>query len=430
MMSNTRTRWRSLWAGAAGGLAVALAAAAPLPCPPLTPDDGGPVAAVPLEAASAAAGADPPQAAASAPEAVGRLYMADGQLVSWDLKVFVTADVPANQVPSLCLLTGHFVSKATAGEKRPIPARLVARRQSWTGGHAEDGAQTQHVGTMLLFKVPNDVIPPWKPMMRVRPLLQWVGADGHAVSVLGQREVNIGNAVPAWAMTIALVAAFAVGIVLLARRTQHPGGFLLGDDGRLSLSSLQMALWTLVIGAVVFFFGVVQLDVPDIPASLVVLMGMSLVTRGVTSHATDKAAAATATAAAAAPADAANAAASAAGDAAVAAVVEAVAGPTAALPAPGVAPVAAPAPAPLTAKAAADSRSHWHWSDLISDTAPEGQPRPLSLSRAQMLFWTLLLIILFLSKSILSGMLWEVPWELIALMGISQAGYLAPKLKT
>jgi len=49
------------------------------------------------------------------------------------------------------------------------------------------------------------------------------------------------------------------------------------------------------------------------------------------------------------------------------------------------------------------------------------------LAKAQMLFWTLLLVI-FVSKSILDGVIWDVPWPLAALMGFIQAGYLAPKL--
>ena len=40
----------------------------------------------------------------------------------------------------------------------------------------------------------------------------------------------------------------------------------------------------------------------------------------------------------------------------------------------------------------------------------------------------ILLLLLFLSKSILEGGIWEVPWPLVALMGFSQAGYLAPKV--
>jgi hypothetical protein len=57
-----------------------------------------------------------------------------------------------------------------------------------------------------------------------------------------------------------------------------------------------------------------------------------------------------------------------------------------------------------------------------------GEAPELSLAKAQMLFWTALLLVLFVSKSILDGAIWEVPWALVALMGFSQAGYLAPKL--
>jgi hypothetical protein len=45
-----------------------------------------------------------------------------------------------------------------------------------------------------------------------------------------------------------------------------------------------------------------------------------------------------------------------------------------------------------------------------------------------MFFWTVLMVTLFLIKSILNGVVWEVPWQMVTLMGISQAGYLAPKI--
>ena len=35
---------------------------------------------------------------------------------------------------------------------------------------------------------------------------------------------------------------------------------------------------------------------------------------------------------------------------------------------------------------------------------------------------------LFICKSLLNGELWEVPWEMVALMGISQASYLVPEV--
>jgi hypothetical protein len=51
-----------------------------------------------------------------------------------------------------------------------------------------------------------------------------------------------------------------------------------------------------------------------------------------------------------------------------------------------------------------------------------------SLARAQMVFWTGLLLVLFIAKSLLDGAIWAVPWQMVALMGISQAGYLSPKV--
>jgi len=58
----------------------------------------------------------------------------------------------------------------------------------------------------------------------------------------------------------------------------------------------------------------------------------------------------------------------------------------------------------------------------------DGFRHGLSLAEAQTLSWTLLQLVLFVAKSILDGSIWEVPWPLVALMGFSQAGYLAPKL--
>ena len=52
---------------------------------------------------------------------------------------------------------------------------------------------------------------------------------------------------------------------------------------------------------------------------------------------------------------------------------------------------------------------------------------PRDNPKAQMILWTLLLIVLFVSKSVLDGEIWDIPWALVALMGFSQAGFLAPK---
>lgn len=51
----------------------------------------------------------------------------------------------------------------------------------------------------------------------------------------------------------------------------------------------------------------------------------------------------------------------------------------------------------------------------------------LSVPKAQMVFWTGIILVLFLFKSWWSGELWEVPWELVTLTGVSQAGYVGDK---
>jgi hypothetical protein len=141
-------------------------------------------------------------------------------------------------------------------------------------------------------------------------------------------------------------------------------------DGHLSLAQTQIACWTVVVGGIVLGYGLIKLEIPDIPTSLLALMGASLATGGIAFFQDAK--------------------------------KQNVA-------------VDAGAPTPQFAPS---------WSDLVR-VFPSGE---LSLSKAQMLFWTVLLLVLFISKSMLDGGIWEVPWPLVALMGFSQAGYLAPKI--
>jgi hypothetical protein len=63
---------------------------------------------------------------------------------------------------------------------------------------------------------------------------------------------------------------------------------------------------------------------------------------------------------------------------------------------------------------------------LISEEDDNGVLQ-VSISRAQLLFWTCLTLGLFITKTVLEGELWDVPGQMVALMGISQASYLGPK---
>lgn len=348
-----------------------------------------PASSVPPTAATQPAGPPPadapstPEPSAAAPPAAAspataplRLYMPDGQLKSHRLQVYVTGDVLSSQNPRLVLFRSHAVTEEEAGEEKPLVPTFLASGQQWT--EAIDGVEVGQSGTILLFdgsQIPFGV----RAMVRVRPALTWAegGADR---SVLGPRDVNVGNIGAAVGWTAMIVGlALLVVVVLSWRAGSNPILLLTGVDGRLSLAQAQVASWTIAVGSVVLGYGLIRLEIPEIPESLLVLMGASLVTGGVAYFQDAKKVRPPAGAATAAAA--------------------------------GVAPI------PRT----------WAWGDLVRVFTP-GQAPDLSLAKAQMLFWTVLLLVLFVSKSILEGQIWEVPWPLVALMGFSQAGYLAPKM--
>jgi hypothetical protein len=306
--------------------------------------------------------APPPTTAAEAL----RLYMPDGQLISHGLAVYVTTTLTASQKPRLRLFRSHAITEAAEDEDLPLTPMLVVPGQQWTETYL--GRQVTSTGTILMFDTGSMSLA-GKAMVRVRPLLYWDGGG----CVLGPREINVGDIRYAMAWTVVLVVATLSLVLVLARaKKENPMLLLTGVDGHLALSQAQIACWTIVVGSVVLGYGLIQREIPEIPASLIVLMGASLVTGGVAYFQDVKKATA---------------------------VAEATGSGPAAL--------------------------EWRWGDLIRIFP---QDRPPELSLAQMLFWTVLLIALFLSKSILEGGIWEVPWPLVALMGFSQAGYLVPKV--
>lgn len=126
-------------------------------------------------------------------------------------------------------------------------------------------------------------------------------------------------------------------------------------------------------------YGMLKLEVPDIPDTLVILMGMSLVTGGISYVKS--------------------------GEKRI----------------PGGVETNKPETLPSKVKISP------HLSDLVCIVDHQGSEQ-LSLARAQMVFWTGLTVFLFMVKSVLDGVLWDIPLEMVGLMGMSQAAYLSPKL--
>ncbi len=296
--------------------------------------------------------------------------MPDGQLKSHSVRVYVSRDILPTENPRLQLLRSHAVTRQAVDEAALHEPGLVAPHQEWV--ESVDGQQVRRSGTLLLFDLSKMDVD-YKAMVRVTPVVSWTHGATKEIAI-ADREVNVGNIVAAIGWTVVAVGLALVLVIWLSRRNGgSPVQLLTGVDGHLALSQTQIACWTVVVGGVVLGYGLIKLDIPDIPTSLLVLMGASLTTGGVGFFQ-----------------DVRN------RNAAVAA---------------GVAPIA----------------RTWALGDLVR-SFPTGQPPELSLAKAQMMFWTLLLLVLFVSKSTLDGTIWDIPWPLVALMGFSQAGYLAPKL--
>ncbi len=298
-----------------------------------------------------------------------QLFMPDGQLKSHSVRVYVTQDISANQQPRLRLLRSHAVTKKAVDEATRLEPGIVAPGQEWV--ERVSGQDVRRTGTLLLFDL-TSLDFGYKAMMRVMPVVTWT-EDASEHIVVAPSEVNLGNIVAAIGWTAVAVMAAVLLVAFLSWRAKGtPLQLLTGVDGHLSLAQTQVACWTVAVGGVVLGYGMVRLEVPTIPASLVALMGASLVTGGVGYFKDAQ-------------------------------------------------------KQQVAAAGGAVTKRAPELADLLRAFAP-GQAPDLSLAKAQMLFWTLLLLVLFVAKSILDGVIWEVPWPLVALMGFSQAGYLAPKL--
>ena len=300
-----------------------------------------------------------------------RLFMPDGQLRNLPVRVYVTHDITWDMNPELRL--SRWVSMTSDKERQNPTIRPVevAPNQRWT--QLIRGQEVSFTGTLLMFDLRNYPIAYYKPMTRVVPTVSWEESSGKILgtkAVIAEDEVYLGNLSAALGWTIILVALFAVIVAFWSKKTsQSYLALIAGFSGKLSLSQFQICAWTLAIGSLVAMFGFIRLEVPDIPESLLALMGLSLATSGIS-------------------------------------YAQATKGKTQ--------PISRP-------------KTHWHLSDLITQIDPNTQEASLSVARTQMLFWTIIMLALFVSKSLIDGVLWEVPWEMVALMGMSQAGYLSPK---
>ena len=346
--------------------------------------------------------AAPPAAPAAAQPADAeppRMIVDDGQIITHDFTVFVTCQLSSRMSPVLRFSGTHFLRKPGALETDAVAPNLVAPHQ-WRNVTVGDATVAME-GTLLTFNLSPYRIPFYESAVRLLPAVQWTEAPAApgqppvVRQIVATEDVYLGNLLGAMLWTFAMLVVVVIVIVrwsvgLKDQVTKFtpvaPLLLITGSDGFLSLWRTQLLLWTAAVGGVVFNFGLLRLHVPQIPETLVALMGMSLLTGTVSS---------------------------------AQARIKAKSDRTGTRP--------AAAAAGVSAKPTKFNSEKARWGNLISVWNEGTGQVELSIPKAQMVFWTVIVLTLFVVKSILLGALWPVPWEMVVLTGMSQAGYVSDK---
>ncbi len=314
------------------------------------------------------------------------LIMNDGQLRSHPVKVFIAnVSITAEMEPELYLIGIYQRTRVKFGDvlnsSHPFKPYQVAPGQTIT--HSISGVPVAIQGTMMIFDLSGIEMPFYDAGMRVLPVMRWTikknseeDRTGYEYSrVISESEIYIGNGTGGIFYTIIFLIVMTLIVFSFEWiRKKRPLDVIRTYDGKISLSLMQMAMWTIAVGAMVFLFGLMHLDVPDIPDSLIVLMGLSVVS-GAAGHYQSH--------------------------------------------------LMKDLNKSLGRDIGRDTIKEGYFSGLASviNITIENKEYP-SMAKAQYLFWTVAAIILFVYKSSVEGKLWSVPEELVFLMGISQGSYL------
>ena len=338
-----------------------------------------------------------------------RLIVPDGQLKSDWVQVFVPGVALTKSMdPSLRLLRPGGKTSITDKKIVFIPEE-TAPNQGWSEKKGKRDRLTP--GTLLLFDLSDFDIPYWLTGRRVLPILEWkipaksdtVETPARTVGIaVCRNEVYLSNAIGTIIWTLAFLVAVFVLIYFLTKTDEKKmWGLICTKDGRLSLSLTQMALWTLAVGSVVMGFAMMKLRVPEIPNSLLLLMVFATLTSTgghYQSYALKR-------------------------------LQEKVG--NSGNEGKNKKERVKPTDKSLANEQETDDQNsnrtfRPNFKTLLTIPSKTGDEDPV-FAKAQMLFWTILTIIIFLFKTIGEGRLWDVPVELVFLMGISQAGFLGRK---
>ena len=241
-------------------------------------------------------------------------------------------------------------------------------------------------GTWIYFDIRNIDIPLFYTSLRVIPVVTWTEKEsGEAVQLIHPSCYFIGNTIGTAIWTILTIIVFFVIILyLLSKRGKGQIlGIICDEDGSMSMSLVQMGLWTIFVGTMIVAFGLLRMKVPDIPDTLIMLMLFAAGTTTAGQFQTkiklreekglDK-------------------------EKEKRGITQDISQTDSNISKPG------------------------KFSAVFYSNKGDKYP---SIAKIQVLFWTVITLLLFVYLSINEEKLWDIPSELVILMGISQATFLS-----
>lgn len=308
------------------------------------------------------------------------MYIPKGQTSGKYFQVFIPGkNISRDMHPKLILNTPSKNTLNQIDKIAIISTNQILREDN-------EDIQIYSTGTWIYFDISNLNIPELLTSLKVIPIVEWEEKKSdNKVRLVYSSYYFIGNGIGTAIWTAVTIFLFIAIIFLFVK--QGKGSFLgiiCGKDGRMSMSLLQMALWTIAVGTMVLAFGLLRLEVPNIPDTLIMLILFAAATTTVGQFQTIS---------------------------------------------------------QNNEKKELDNERKKNKILVTEDdddvNTKIGKFRTIfysnkedkypSIAKVQVLFWTVIALLLFVYLSLKEKKLWDVPSELVFLMGISQATYLGRK---
>ena len=321
------------------------------------------------------------------------MYIPPGQVKGNYLEVYIfNEDITPGMHPTLTLERPKRDGKQTF---KAHPDKIFLRQAFVAEAiKGRDDIKVIKSATLILFNISEIDIPVTNTSFKVIASLSWTEAGtGHTARIKYPTLYFIGNGIGTamWTVLCGLVFLLVVWLILKLKGINQFIGLITDEDGRVSMSLVQMGLWTLAVGLMILAFGLLRLDVPNIPNTLIMLMTFAAVTttagqfQSKVKMKKEK-------------------------------EVEVEqekneSGPERVLR--------------LEKEQEENDRLNSFWYRLGTVFYTNKDSEYPSIAKVQVLFWTVITLSLFIYLSINENELWEIPPELVVLMGISQATFLS-----